>query len=165
MLRVSSAFQCSVQHVLNSFIFTVEHNSSIVDCLNSCTCRIYACLISSDTRSIMFSSFFPLLLHCLAGRTGLHFWLQQLVILLCTVYSASFLLPPHQSPESEIWNPKLNHPTGSLTACGVASGLIFFLCLGYLLKQIAFHTMLLTEQLEQSSSIAEYMEIIRDEFQ
>lgn len=126
MLRVSSAFQCSVQHVLNSFIFTVEHNSSIVDCLNSCTCRIYACLISSDTRSIMFSSFFPLLLHCLAGRTGLHFWLQQLVILLCTVYSAFFLLPPHQSPESEIWNPKLNHPTGSLTACGVASGLIFF---------------------------------------
>lgn len=106
VLRVSSVFQYSVQHVLNSFIFTVEQNSSIVDCLNSCTCRIYACLVSSETRSIMFSSFFPLLLHCLADRTGLRFWPQWLVILLCTISSVFFLLPPHQSPESEIWNPK-----------------------------------------------------------
>ncbi|KAJ7400543.1 hypothetical protein BTVI_104517 [Pitangus sulphuratus] len=44
-----SVFQYSVQYVLKSFVFTVGKNASIVDCLNSCTCKISTRLISSET--------------------------------------------------------------------------------------------------------------------
>lgn len=97
-----SAFLYSVQHILNSFSLTVGKNASIVDCLNSCTCRISARLISSETRSIMFSAVLPLLFHCHAGSTELHFWPQTLVILYYAIVLAPFLLPPHQSAVSEI---------------------------------------------------------------
>lgn len=107
-------FQYSIQYVVNSFIFTVRENASIVDCLNSGTCRISACFISSETRSIMFFAFFDLLLHCHAESTELH---SALAVHNSMLHGASSSLSSVSSSESciKFEAPDPSDPLGSLT--------------------------------------------------